>query len=138
LKLSACIFAVLALLCLPRTTSSEDPELGFLSAQLPMYPPLARTAHVVGEVKMAFVIDPSGSVISVEILSGNSMLRKEAEKNVRTWKFQKSVEPSQGQRKDRTTFVYKLNANEPETLAVRMRSYRYVEVEASLVSQVNY
>jgi len=103
-----------------------------------MYPPLARTAHVVGEVKMAFVIDPSGSVISVEILSGNSMLRKEAEKNVRTWKFQKSVEPSQGQRKDRTTFVYKLNANEPETLAVRMRSYRYVEVEASLVPQVNY
>ena len=103
-----------------------------------MYPPLARTAHVVGDVTMAFVVDPSGSVISVEILSGNSMLRKEAEKNVRTWKFHKSVDPSQEQRKDRTTFVYKLNVDESETLTVRMRSHRYVEVEASLVPQVSY
>ena len=70
-----------------RTTSSEDPELRFLSAQLPMFPPIAQTAHVTGLVNASFLVDESGNVISATILSGPKILADETEKNIRTWKF---------------------------------------------------
>jgi len=95
-----------------------------------MYPPMARLLHTSGEVKAAFVVDANGSVISIEILAGDKLLAQETEQNIRTWKFRKHGGPSREAQKDHSTFVYSLREDSPDTLAVRMRSYRHVEIEA--------
>lgn len=122
---------VLALLCLPQTTSSRDQaQLVLISAELPMFPRIAQTAHITGEVKASFVVDASGNVVSVNILSGPKLLGDVTEKNIRTWKFVGPGEASQQPWEDHSTFAYKLVADQDDTLAVRMRSYRQIEIDA--------
>jgi hypothetical protein len=52
----------------------------------PAYPPIARTAHITGEVRVRISTDGE-SVREAEAESGPPLLRKPAEENVRTWKF---------------------------------------------------
>jgi hypothetical protein len=52
----------------------------------PYYPPIARTAHIVGEVRVKITTDGE-SVVTAEAESGSPLLRKAAEDNTRTWKF---------------------------------------------------
>lgn len=41
----------------------------------PAYPPLARAAHVTGEVVVMLVIDEEGKVIAAQVVSGHPLLR---------------------------------------------------------------
>jgi Gram-negative bacterial TonB protein C-terminal len=52
----------------------------------PTYPPIARTAHIEGEVVVKITTDGE-SVRTAEAETGNPLLRKPAEENARTWKF---------------------------------------------------
>jgi TonB family protein len=52
----------------------------------PTYPPIARTAHIEGEVRVRVTTDGE-SVTNAEAESGPPILHKAAEDNVRTWKF---------------------------------------------------
>ena len=52
----------------------------------PIYPPIARTAHIQGEVLVKVITDGE-SVLTAEAEAGNPLLRKSAEDNIRTWKF---------------------------------------------------
>lgn len=51
-----------------------------------VYPPLARQARIQGDVRVRMTTDGE-SVNAVEAETGNPMLRKGAEDNVRTWRF---------------------------------------------------
>jgi TonB family protein len=57
------------------------------SGEMPFYPPLPRMAHVEGDVQLRVTTDGSG-VASVVVESGQPMLAKAAQDNVRTWKFE--------------------------------------------------
>jgi len=50
------------------------------------YPPLARTARIQGDVRVKITTDGE-AVSAAEAETGNPILRKGAEENVRTWKF---------------------------------------------------
>jgi hypothetical protein len=52
----------------------------------PIYPPIARTAHIEGEVHVKLTTDGE-SVLAAEAETGPPLLHKAAEDNVRTWKF---------------------------------------------------
>jgi len=52
----------------------------------PIYPPIARTAHIEGEVIVKITTDGQ-SVLTAEAETGNPLLRKTTEDNARTWKF---------------------------------------------------
>jgi TonB family protein len=52
----------------------------------PYYPPLAHMTRISGTVVMKLKIDSDGKVISVETV-GHDLLKKDAEKNIRTWTF---------------------------------------------------
>jgi Gram-negative bacterial TonB protein C-terminal len=52
----------------------------------PSYPPIARTAHVTGEVRLKITTDGE-SVSTVETEEGPPLLRKASEDNAKTWKF---------------------------------------------------
>ncbi len=57
----------------------------------PVYPELARRAHVSGSVILEAVIDEEGSVTEVRILSGHPLLNDAAIQAVKQWKYSPTV-----------------------------------------------
>src|SRR5215469_2102305 len=53
----------------------------------PLYPAIARTTHVSGDVVVDALIDANGSVKTAKVLSGPSMLQQAAIETVRQWKY---------------------------------------------------
>jgi hypothetical protein len=53
----------------------------------PVYPPIARAAHVQGNVELAAVIDPQGIVQSISTISGPPMLVGSAKMSLQQWVF---------------------------------------------------
>ena len=54
----------------------------------PVYPPIAKAAHVVGTVVLSVKIDALGKVESVQVSSGPPMLRQAAVNALKQWTFQ--------------------------------------------------
>jgi TonB family protein len=83
----AAIFTICAT-ALPAQVAEPPQKLPVVkSGEMPFYPPLPRMAHVEGEVLLRVTTDGSG-VASVIVESGQPMLAKAAQDNVRTWKFE--------------------------------------------------
>ena len=53
----------------------------------PVYPPLARQAHVQGTVALAALIDKKGNIERLEVISGHPMLVPAAMDAVKQWKY---------------------------------------------------
>jgi protein TonB len=54
----------------------------------PVYPPLARAAHIGGTVVVDAVIDEHGNVVQARVLSGHPLLIDAALKAVQQWKYE--------------------------------------------------
>jgi TonB family protein len=54
----------------------------------PVYPPLAKAAHISGAVVVEVTIDESGSVQSAQVISGHPLLKDAAVQAAQAWKFQ--------------------------------------------------
>ena len=65
--------------------SVKEPELLFSSA--PIYPAMARQAHVEGQVTIEAVIDTTGKLTNMTVISGAPMLQQAALDSLRSWKF---------------------------------------------------
>lgn len=57
------------------------------SGDMPLYPPLPRIARIQGDVQLRITTDGT-AVASVAVESGQVMLAKAAQENVKTWKFE--------------------------------------------------
>lgn len=53
-----------------------------------MYPALAKTQHISGDISIDALIDPNGKVTTMKVLSGPTLLRQAAMDAVRQWKYQ--------------------------------------------------
>ena len=53
----------------------------------PVYPPLAKTARIQGQVVLHAVISKSGSIENLQVMSGHPMLVQSALDAVRQWKY---------------------------------------------------
>jgi len=62
-----------------------------LSSTMPVYPVIARQMHTEGDVVINTVVDASGKVVSMKIVSGPSALRQAALDALRQWKYEPSV-----------------------------------------------
>ena len=58
-----------------------------ISCPSPSYPPIARQAHIQGEVVLHAIIGKDGLVKDLEVLSGNAMLTGEAVRAVKGWRY---------------------------------------------------
>lgn len=58
-----------------------------LSGATPIYPPIAKAAHVSGSVVLHAVISKSGTIQRLEVVSGPEMLRASAISAVQTWRY---------------------------------------------------
>jgi protein TonB len=54
---------------------------------VPVYPPIAKAAHVDGTVVLGAVIARDGSIQNLHVVSGNGMLLQAALDAVRTWRY---------------------------------------------------
>ena len=53
----------------------------------PVYPPIAKAAHVSGAVVLHAIISKSGSIDNLTVISGPEMLRASALDAVRSWRY---------------------------------------------------
>jgi TonB family protein len=54
----------------------------------PVYPPMARSQHVSGNVQIDALIDANGNVGAMKVLSGPALLREAALESLKQWKYQ--------------------------------------------------
>ena len=55
---------------------------------LPKYPPLARDAHIQGQVRIDAVLDEQGNVIEMKVVSGPPLLYQAAIDALKEWKYE--------------------------------------------------
>lgn len=72
------------------------------SAEVPLYPPLARTANISGVVHLVVTTD-GHKVVATSVRDGKKILGEAAEKNAQTWQFG-THEPTSFT----VTYIYKL------------------------------
>jgi TonB family protein len=70
---------------LPRSSDFQPARL--IRAMLPPYPPMARINHVAGDVTLDALVDETGNVRDVKIISGPLLLREAAKEALREWKY---------------------------------------------------
>jgi len=59
-----------------------------ISSVPPVYPALAKTQHVAGEVRIDALIDATGRVTTMKVVAGPNVLRQAAMDALRQWKYQ--------------------------------------------------
>jgi TonB family protein len=69
----------------PRGGRAKEPEL--LSSSPPIYPALAKQAHIEGQVTIDAVVDASGKLKNMTVISGSPLLQQAALDSLRTWKY---------------------------------------------------
>src|SRR5580693_7037202 len=52
-----------------------------------VYPPIAKAAHVTGEVVVRFAIESDGTTSSVQVISGPVMLQGAVADRIKDWRF---------------------------------------------------
>jgi|SRR6267154_1618261 len=79
------------LLCVPPQASAQESAESVrkvVTRVTPQYPSLARSMNLQGAVKMLVMVEPNGSLKSVEVRGGNPVLVQAAEKALRQWKWE--------------------------------------------------
>src|SRR2546428_6174577 len=72
----------------PRTISLVQKAPVLVSAFFPTYPPIARAAQIMGDVKIRVAIDAHGNVTETEILEGHKLLNDASVDAARQWRFE--------------------------------------------------
>ena len=72
----------------PVATGGDVKPAHLLSSAPPSYPALARTQHVAGDVRVDALIDATGRVTTMKVVSGPSLLHQAAMDALRQWKYQ--------------------------------------------------
>jgi len=62
-----------------------------VSSVSPIYPSLAKSQHVAGDVKVDALIDPNGKVTTMKVVSGPTLLHQAAMDALRQWKYQPAM-----------------------------------------------
>jgi TonB family protein len=75
----------------PLPVGGDVKEAQLIKSVPPEYPALAKAQHVSGRVQMDALIDASGNVSAVKVLSGPTLLHRAASDAVKQWKYKPAV-----------------------------------------------
>ena len=103
-------------------TMAAQSEPVLLSANIPIYPPLAAQARIEGIVKLTFTLRANGEPMNVQVVSGHAQLKSAAVENVETWRFKTPY----AEGKYETEFDYRFACSGPQR--VTFESFQRVEV----------
>ncbi len=71
----------------PATVTATVAKTNLITFVQPDYPPLAKAASIVGKVRAEIIVNESGDVADVTLLSGHPMLAPSAIVAIRKWKY---------------------------------------------------
>ena len=71
----------------PQRVSAGVMAGSIITRTQPVYPPIAKAAHVSGSVVLHAVISKTGTIENLEVISGPEMLRANALEAVRSWRY---------------------------------------------------
>ncbi|MBB5058951.1 hypothetical protein HDF16_003674 [Granulicella aggregans] len=119
--------SLLILVCLGFFASSQAEGSGcglsaIREATTLLYPPIAKAAHVSGQVIAMMKFSPDGTVLDVEILSGPEMLRKSARDFLAGW----TVNPYGGSRACPVVITYNIGDAEEHDKFIQKDMQHYV------------
>jgi len=72
----------------PAPVGGDVKPARLISSVQPIYPSLAKTQHVAGDVRVDALIDATGRVTTMKVVSGPSLLHQAAMDALRQWKYQ--------------------------------------------------
>ena len=72
----------------PAPAGGDVKPARLISSVPPNYPSLARTQHIAGDVRIDALIDATGHVTTMKVVSGPSLLHQAAMDALRQWKYQ--------------------------------------------------
>ena len=75
----------------PLTVGGDVKPARMISSVPPVYPPLAKSQHIAGDVRIDALIDANGRVTTMKVVSGPSMLHQAAMDALRQWKYQAAI-----------------------------------------------
>jgi protein TonB len=75
----------------PAPAGGDVKPAHLISSVAPSYPALARTQHIAGDVRVDALIDVTGRVTTMKIVSGPSLLHQAAMDALRQWKYQSAT-----------------------------------------------
>lgn len=108
----------------PLTIFDTTPFPAVIEAAMPLsYPFMAHKVGFSGDVKVQLTIE-KGQVVQAEVLEGDHLLTEDTLANVRTWKFDPTVDA-----RFTTTFIYRLERKPPEVSAITVRAQMPIRIE---------
>jgi protein TonB len=72
--------------------SGEVQEAMLLVMVKPVYPPLARRAHVEGAVHLTAIIDKEGKIVELKVVDGHPLLINAAVDVVKQWRYRPTLQ----------------------------------------------
>ena len=75
----------------PLAVGGDVKQAKLISSVLPVYPALAKSQHVSGNVTVDALIDANGRVTTMKVVSGPSLLQQAAMDALRQWKYQPAM-----------------------------------------------
>ena len=66
---------------------SDLPTDSLIKRAEPIYPPIAKAAHITGQVSVELTVNPAGDVAKVKVKSGPAMLQQAAIDAAKQWKY---------------------------------------------------
>ncbi len=72
----------------PVTIGGDVKTAKLISSVAPVYPALAKSQHISGDVKVDALIDERGRVTSTKVISGPTLLQQAAMEALKLWKYQ--------------------------------------------------
>ena len=75
----------------PALVGGDVKPAHLISSVPPVYPAMAKTEHVSGDVRIDALIDPNGRVTTMKVVSGPPLLHQAARDALRQWKYQPAM-----------------------------------------------
>jgi protein TonB len=72
----------------PLPVGGDVKQARLLSSTPPLYPVLAKTQHIEGNVRVDALVDENGKISAMKVISGPTLLHQAAMDAVRQWKYQ--------------------------------------------------
>jgi len=72
----------------PLPVGGDVKQAKLISSTPPLYPALAKTQHIEGNVRVDALVDENGRISSMKVISGPTLLHQAAMDAIRQWKYQ--------------------------------------------------
>ena len=121
------LVALLVLFTVTAKVYAQGPECDMKEAHGPIYPPIAKAAHVQGDVLFRGSFDHNGKLSDLQFVSGPTLLRQSSENAIKTWE----AKPFSGPRSCFLVVHYRIEGDTNQRLTLGQQAPGHLTVTAT-------